>query len=375
MTGPLHGLTVIEMEGLGPCPLAGQLLADLGAKVTVITRTSKSHDPTDVNHRGKRAIGINLKSAQGAALAMQLIETADVLLEGFRPGVMERLGLSPELCCERNERLVVGRITGWGQTGPLSQSAGHDINYLAITGALAAIGKRHSAPIPPLNLVGDYAGGSMFLVFGVLAALFERSSSGRGQIIDAAMVDGVPAMMGLIHQLFAQQQWSVQRESNYFDGGAPFYRCYETKDGLYMAVGAIEAPFYKLLVGILGLPELSSVDHQDKSVWPEHAQKLAQRFLEQPQAYWVKQFENTDACVTPVLTFDTMESFPHNAERGTVRRVEGVLQAAAAPRFSRTPAADATSSLANDSGRAATLSTLNIDATQEHLLREAGVLT
>ena len=244
MSGPLDGLKVVEMAGLGPCPLAGQFLADLGAEVTLIVRKSgKKADPTDINNRGKRSVALNLKSDAGVEAAMRLVERSDVLIEGFRPGVMERMGLGPAACSARNPRLIYGRMTGWGQTGPLSQMAGHDINYLGITGVLNAIGKA-DAPIPPLNIGADYAGGTMFLLLGVLSALFERQSSGKGQVIDAAMVDGAPALMALMHTFLARGMWSNDREANLLDGGAPFYRTYETSDGKHMAVGPLEPQFF-----------------------------------------------------------------------------------------------------------------------------------
>ena len=230
MTAALHQLKVIEMAGIGPCPLAGQLLADLGAEVTVIDRASTPADPTDINRRHKRSIALNLKSPEGLKAAQQLIAQADVLIEGFRPGVMEKLGLGPDECLSANPKLIYGRMTGWGQTGPLAQTAGHDLNYLAITGALHPIGAANQPPVPPLNLAADYGGGTMFLLLGILSALYERHSSGQGQVIDAAMVDGVPAMMGLLHTWFARNWWTTERESNFLDGGAPFYRCYTTAD-------------------------------------------------------------------------------------------------------------------------------------------------
>jgi len=336
MSGPLVGLTVIEFAGLGPCPLAGQLLADLGARVTVIDRASKPFDKTDINRRGKRSIALNLKSDAGRNLAARMITKADVLLEGFRPGVMERLGLGPERFCVDNPLLVYGRVTGWGQTGELSKTAGHDINYLAITGALAAIGPQHSVPMPPLNLVADYAGGSLFLVYGVMAALYERQHSGRGQVVDAAMVDGVPAIMGLLHQWVAQGQWRLQRESNWLDGGAPFYRCYKTKDDLYMAVGALEPQFFKLLLEQLALPIELQEQQYDRAHWARHAALLSETFAEHTQAHWRTVFHASDACVTPVLTLDTVQNHAHNKDRNTFQELNEVWQASPAPRFERT---------------------------------------
>jgi alpha-methylacyl-CoA racemase len=231
MAGPLDGLKLVEMAGLGPCPLAGQLMADLGAEVVVIDRISAQAVASEINRRGKKSVALNLKSAEGRMAAMRLIARADILIEGFRPGVMEKLGLGPTECHAANPGLIFGRMTGWGQEGPLAMTAGHDINYLSLSGALGAIGRADAPPVPPLNLVADYGGGAMFLIFGVLAALYEKGRSGQGQVVDAAMVDGVPAMMGLLHQWQAQGQWRQGREGNLLDGGAPFYRCYATKDG------------------------------------------------------------------------------------------------------------------------------------------------
>ncbi|PID45106.1 MAG: carnitine dehydratase [Proteobacteria bacterium] len=338
MSGPLKNLRIIEMAGLGPCPLAGQLLADLGAEVIVIDRKSAEADPTDINRRNKQSIALNLKTAQGQRIAKQLIASADILIEGFRPGVMEKLGLGPDDCHNDNPRLIYGRMTGWGQTGPLANTAGHDINYLAITGALHAIGKQDEPPIPPLNLVADYGGGTMFLLLGVLSALFERSQSGKGQVVDAAMVDGVPAMMGLIHTFLARQEWTTQRESNLLDGGAPFYRCYETADKKYLSVGPLEPQFFAEMAQRAELPA-SELDTQYLSAnWPDNQQRYEALFKRKTQAEWLALFEGSDACVAPVLDFNEVEAHPHNAERDNFIRLDGVMQAAPAPRFSRTPA-------------------------------------
>jgi len=375
VAGPLTGLTVVEMAGLGPCPLAGQLLSDLGADVTVIDRASSDADDTDINRRGKRSIALNLKDPNGRDIAEQLIDRADVLIEGFRPGVMERLGLGPKPCQARNERLVYARVTGWGQTGPLSKLAGHDINYLAITGALAAIGTKNSGPIPPLNLVADYAGGSMFLVFGIMSALYERERSGHGQVIDAAMIDGVPAMMGLVHQWFANGDWSTQRESNLLDGSAPFYRCYQTADNLYVAVGALESKFYAQLIDLLKLP-LEMVDEQyDRCLWATHQQALSDAFMAQTQAHWISVFAGTDACVTPVLTLEDVAEYPHNAERGVFHTDRDLLQAAPAPRFDRTPADTPNTPYAPGANTRAVLSELGLSNEAQIRLRESGVVS
>lgn len=339
MPGPLHTLKVIEMAGLGPCPLAGQLLADLGADVLVIDKATAPADPTDINRRGKRSIALNLKSARGRDIAIQLITRADILIEGFRPGVMERLGLGPTECQALNPKLIYGRMTGWGQTGPLAQTAGHDINYLALSGALHAIGTKDTPPIPPLNLVADYGGGTMFLLLGVLSALFERGISGRGQVVDAAMVDGVPAMMGLFHSMQARGQWTTQREDNWLDGGAPFYRCYETADGKAMSVGALEPQFFGEFLRLMGYGEADIkaeiATQNDKSTWAAKRQQFTTLFKTKTRAEWETIFANSDACVAPVLAFSEVKSHTHNVARGVFVELGGVVQAVPAPRFDR----------------------------------------
>ena len=339
MSGPLTSLRVIEFTGLGPAPLAGQLLADLGADVVCVDRSSAAADPTDVNRRNKRSVALDLRKAEGVQAAQRLIGQSDVLIEGFRPGVMERLGLGPDACLALQPRLVYARMTGWGQDGPLASSAGHDINYLGLTGALHAIGRADEPPPPPLNLVADFGGGTMFLVFGILSALFERSKSGLGQVVDAAMVDGVPAMMGLLHGMLAAGKWSAQRGHNLLDGAAPFYRCYETADGRYLAVGAIEAPFFAELVRRAGLPPAWLGEQLDVDRWPEQRKLLADVFRQRTRDQWMALFANSDACVHPVLSFDEAAQHPHNHARRIFFRQGGVLQAAPAPRFGRTPAA------------------------------------
>jgi alpha-methylacyl-CoA racemase len=375
MAGPLDGLKLVEMAGLGPCPLAGQLLADLGAEVIVIDRKSAAADPTEVNRRGKRSVALNLKSPQGLEAARRLIAQADILIEGFRPGVMEKLGLGPSDCHEINPRLIIGRMTGWGQTGPLAMTAGHDINYLALSGALGAIGHADGPPVPPLNLVADYGGGTMFLIFGVLAALFERGKSGRGQVVDAAMVDGVPAMMGLIHQGLAQGWWQQGRESNMLDGGAPYYRCYATKDGRALSVGPLEPQFFAELVKLAGLPAAHCHDQTDPATWADRRALYAQVFARKTRDEWMEIFVGSDACVAPVLDWDEVEHHPQTAARGTFVRVGGVMQAAPAPRFDRTPAAFPAAPGTAGQDTDAILSALGYDPAELARLREAGVLT
>lgn len=339
MAGPLDGLKVVEMAGLGPCPLAGQLLCDLGADVIVIDRQSGKVDPTDINRRGKRSVALNLKKPEGVETAKAIIKQMDILLEGFRPGIMEKLGLGPDACHTMNQGLVYGRMTGWGQNGPWSQSAGHDINYLALSGALHAIGRKNEPPIPPLNLAADYGGGTMFLLFGVLSALFERSKSGKGQVVDAAMIDGVPAMLGLYHMFLARGELSNQREDNMLDGGAPFYRAYETKDGKYLAVGALEPQFFKELIKGMGLEAESDKAQYDKAHWPDARTRYEALFKTRTRDEWMSVFEGTDACVAPVLTFEEAPHHPQNAARKNHLEIDGVIQSAPAPRFDRTPPA------------------------------------
>lgn len=374
MPGPLASLKIIEMIGLGPCPLAGQLLADLGADVTVIDRKSGIDISRDVNRRGKKSIALNLKEKRGLEVAQALIKDADILLEGFRPGVMERLGLGPDECLKLNPSLVYGRMTGWGQEGPLSHSAGHDINYLAITGALYAMGLDGEPPVPPLNLVADYGGGSMFLIMGVLAALLERGVSGRGQIVDAAMCDGVPAMMGLIQGMHAQGLWTNNRQDNFIDGGAPYYRCYKTSDGKFVSVGAIEPQFYSELIDLLGLEKDLVARQNDKKDWPNTHQILAETFAAKTRDEWAKIFEGTDACVAPVLTFNEAESYHHNAERDAFFNQNNVRQTSIAPRLSRSksPLPAPVTLTGSDSHKI--LQEVGLTSTQIEDLEHAGIL-
>jgi alpha-methylacyl-CoA racemase len=334
MRGPLNFLKVVEFSGLGPGPLAGQLLADLGADVITIDRKSAQVDPSEINRRNKRSIALNLKSKEGLKVVKKIIDNCDVLIEGFRPGVMEKLGIAPSDC---HDKLVYGRMTGWGQSGKFSKTAGHDINYLGITGALHAIGTDET-PIPPLNLVADYGGGSMFLIFGILAALYERNTSGKGQVVDAAMVDGVPAMMGLFHQFVANRNWlDGERESNLLDGGAPFYRCYKCADGKFISVGALEPQFFAELGRVIELPEIDLKTQNDKATWPHKNKAYEKIFKSKSRDEWAKIFEGLDACVTPILTLEEATKYPANSERNVFFEQDGIIQASPAPRFDRTP--------------------------------------
>ena len=340
--GPLAGFTVIELAGIGPCPMAGMLLADMGAQVIRVDR-EKLKPPRygkDISARGKKSVVINLKSQAGKAVFFALLKNAHALLEGFRPGVMERLGIGPEDCLQTNPALVYGRMTGWGQEGPLAARAGHDINYIALTGALHAIGRRDSPPVPPLNLVGDFGGGAMFLLTGLLAALLESQRSGLGQVVDAAMIDGAANLMWMCHSFAPVNRWNAQRrESNLVDGGAFFYGCYETADGKYIAIGAIERQFFAEFVEKAGLdPTIFSPQMQmDQSQWPRLKNLLQQHIKTKTQQQWCEIFTDSDACVTPVLTFVEAPDHAHHQARQTYQTIDGLVQPAPAPRFSRTP--------------------------------------
>lgn len=375
MAGPLDGLKVVEMQGLGPAPLAGQFLADLGADVILITRKSGPADPTDINTRGKRSIALNLKAPDGVAAAKALIARADVLIEGFRPGVLERMGLGPAPCHADNPGLVYGRMTGWGQDGPLAQTAGHDINYLGLTGFLHATGPADGPPPPPLNIAADYGGGTMFLLLGILSALYERQRSGRGQVIDAAMVDGASAMMALVHSWIARGNWSETREANLLDGGAPFYRTYECADGKFIAVGPLEPQFFAELVRIAHLPEAHLASQMDAARWPERRAEFAEVFRQKTRDEWAAIFEGSDACASPVLTWSEAPHHPHLAARGTFVEVAGVTQAAPAPRFDRTPPGPLGAPPAPGADSADVLSEIGYSPDQIAAMRADGIIS
>lgn len=338
--GALSGIRVLELAGLGPAPFAGMMLADLGADVVRVDRpggksTMGMTTPLD---RGRRSVAVNLRDLRGKDVVLRLVDSADVLLEPFRPGVAERLGIGPDVVLARNPALIYGRMTGWGQQGPLTQEAGHDINYIALAGALGAIGRRGEAPVPPLNIVGDFGGGGMLLAYGVLAALVERASSGEGQVVDAAMVDGTALLMGMIYGMRSAGAWSDERGSNVLDGGAPFYDTYRTSDGGFVAVGAIEPQFFAALVTGLGIDAAQLPRQHDRKRWPEMRSRFADAFAQRTRDEWVAALAGTDACVTPVLSMSEAVKHPHNAARGTFVDVAGEPQPAPAPRFSRTPA-------------------------------------
>lgn len=340
MAGPLKGLRVVEMAGIGPGPFCAMLFADMGAEVLRVTRPGAKQDPHDVLSRGRAHWAVDLRAPGAAARVLDAIAQADILIEGFRPGVMERLGLGPAECHGRNRRLIYGRMTGWGQHGPLAHAAGHDINYIAISGALHAIGRSGEAPVPPLNYVGDFGGGAMLLAFGLLAALHEAKDSGQGQVVDAAMTDGAALLSAMMYGFKSAGQWSNQRGENMLDGGAHFYDTYACADGKYVAVGAIEPQFYALLRERCGLAEDSAFDAQmDAARWPLLKLRMADVFRTRTRDEWCVLLEGSDACFAPVLDWDEAPQHPHNVARGTFAEVGGVVQPAPAPRFSRSAAA------------------------------------
>jgi alpha-methylacyl-CoA racemase len=339
--GPLAGVRVVELAGIGPVPLAAMLLADLGADVVRVDRPDSVPvipPETDIANRGKRSIVVDLKHPRGAGVVLDLASRADVLLEGLRPGVTERLGIGPDDCWARNPGLVYGRMTGWGQDGPLAQAAGHDIGYIAVTGVLHTIGRAGGPPQPPVNYLGDFGGGSMFLALGVVAALWESRASGRGQVVDAAIVDGTATLATMTYSMLAGGRWRDERGTNLLDTGAPYYDVYETADGRHMAVGAIERKFYAAFVTLLfdGDPPSGLPGQNDIAGWPALRAAFTARFAARTQAEWSKVFEGSDACVSPVVSLSEAPAHPHLAARGTYTEVDGITQPAPAPRFSRT---------------------------------------
>lgn len=335
--GPLVGLKLVEFAGIGPVPFAGMLLADMGADIVRVERPGVGRLPADdVCARGRSFVSLDLKDPAAVEAALALCDAADVLLEGFRPGVMERLGLGPDVVEARNPRLVYARMTGWGQTGPLADAVGHDLNYIAITGALAAIGPADGRPSVPLNLVGDYGGGSLYLAMAVLAAIYERERSGRGQVIDCAICDNVVTLLSIFHTFARRGQLAERREANLLDGGAHFYGTYECADGRHVAVGAIEPQFYAELRRLLGLDDAAFDAQHDRAGWPDLRDRLAAVFRTRTQAEWCDLLEGTDACVSPVLTLSEAPRHRHLAARGSFVERDGLAQPGIAPRFSRT---------------------------------------
>lgn len=341
--GPLNGFKIIELAGIGPGPFCGMMLADMGAEVIRVERIAAAkatEAPKDVLTRNRRSIAVDLKSPEGVEAVLRLIEKADGLIEGFRPGVTERLGLGPEDCQARNPRLVYGRMTGWGQDGPMAQAAGHDINYISLAGALHAIGRPGERPVPPLNLVGDFGGGGMLLAYGMVCGLLEATKSLQGQVIDAAMVDGTAALMAMFYSFSASGGFNTERGTNLLDGGAHFYDTYETSDAQYVSIGSIEPQFYALLMEKAGLDVNYFQPQMDRGRWGELKAKLTEVFLTKSQAEWCEIMEGSDVCFAPVLNLIDAAEHPHNKARQSYKVVGDMLQQAPAPRFSRTPAGD-----------------------------------
>jgi alpha-methylacyl-CoA racemase len=341
--GTLSGYKIVEFAGIGPAPMCAMLLADMGADVLRIDRAEDAALGISLDakysllSRGRKSVAIDLKKPEGVAAAMKLVENADALLEGFRPQVMERLGLGPDECLKRNPKLIYGRMTGWGQEGPLAHAAGHDINYIALSGVLASIGRRGEAPVPPLNLVGDFGGGGLYLALGVVAGLLEAQKSGKGQVVDSAMVDGAASLLTAIYGMHASGMWSNTRGDNILDTGAHFYDVYETKDGEYVSIGSIEPKFYAELLKRSGLEGQEMPRQMDRKAWPDLKEKFAALFKTKTRDEWCKIMEGSDICFAPVLSMAEAPSHPHNIQRGTFVVVEGVVQPGPAPRFSRTP--------------------------------------
>jgi alpha-methylacyl-CoA racemase len=337
--GPLEGIRIIEMAGIGPVPFAAMLLSDMGADIIRVDRPGAAVGPNaerDALQRGRPSVSVNVKHPDGVEAVLRLVDQADAILEGFRPGVMERLGLGPDDCLERNPRLVYGRMTGWGQDGPMAQAAGHDINYIALSGVLHNFTRTGSAPMPPLNLVGDFGGGAMFLAFGVVCGIVEAGRSGQGQVVDAAMTDGSALLMTMMYAFRAMGIWNEPPGANLLDTGAPFYEVYETADGQFVSLGAIEPQFYAEFLERTGLAAEGLPWQHDRAQWPAMKERFAALFRTKTRAEWCELLENTDACFAPVLSMDEAHAHPHNAARATFVSPDGVLQPAPAPRFSRT---------------------------------------
>jgi alpha-methylacyl-CoA racemase len=376
--GPLDGVQVIEIASLAPGPFCCMMLADLGADVLRVDRVEQcgpeAAGPTDPLGRGRRSIGLNLKDADGVGLLLRLAESADVLVEAFRPGVAERLGFGPQVCARRNPRLVYARMTGWGQDSPLADTAGHDIDYIAVSGVLYPIGRAGERPVPPLNLVGDFGGGGMLLAVGVLAALLDRERSGLGQVVDAAMVDGSALLSSFLYGLRAAGAWQDARGVNLLDGGAPFYDTYQTADGQFVAVGALEPKFYAELLAGLGLDEADLPGQYDRAGWPVLRDRFAAAFLQRTRDEWATAFGGSDACVAPVLSPAEAPGHPYNAARGTFVEVAGVVQPAPAPRFGRSAAAPPSPPPRPGADTAAVLAGLGHTPAEIAALRARGVV-
>ena len=336
--GPLTGTTMIELAGIGPAPFCGMMLSDMGAEVIRVNRTNETSRSADVLARGRKSIAVNLKETRGKALILELCKSADAIFEGFRPGVTERLGLGPDECMAVNPKLVYGRMTGWGQDGPLALAAGHDINYISLAGALHAIGPKGGKPVPPLNLVGDFGGGGMLLAFGLVCAILEAQKSGKGQVVDAAMVDGAAILMAIFFTQLSTGFFRDQRGSNLLDSGAHFYDTYETSDGKFISVGSIEPQFYALLLEKAGLDIDEFSSQMDQSRWPDYKDKITEVFKSRTRDEWCDLMEGSDVCFAPVLSLSEVHEHPHNKSRDTFVELAGLMQPAPAPRFSRTSA-------------------------------------
>ncbi|WP_439814119.1 CaiB/BaiF CoA transferase family protein [Zavarzinia sp. CC-PAN008] len=378
--GPLKGIKVIEIAGIGPGPFCAMLLADLGADVIRVDRAAgggggvTTSARKDLLNRGKRSIAVDLKKPEAVETVLKLIEKADVLTEGFRPGVMERLGLGPDVCLARNPKLVYGRMTGFGQEGPMAQAAGHDINYIALAGSLSAFGNTGGKPVPPLNLVGDFGGGGMFLALGIVSALLEAKTSGKGQVVDTAMVDGAAVLGTMMYSLMSMGAWTDKRGSNLLDSAAHFYDTYETKDGEYISIGSIEPQFYAELIRLAGLDAETFKPQMDRSKWPELKQKIADVFKTKTRAEWNAIMEGSDVCYAPVLSLMEATQHPHNKLRGTFIERDGVVQPAPAPRFSRTKAEIVRQSPVPGENTDEVLKEFGIDAAAITALRGAGAV-
>ena len=373
--GPLSGFKIIEMAGIGPGPFCGMMLSDMGAEVVRVERIGAGDKaPKDVLARNRRSIGVDLKRAEGVEAVLRLIDSADAVFEGFRPGVMERLGLGPEICLERNEKIVYGRMTGWGQSGPMAQAAGHDINYIALAGALHAIGRKGEKPVPPLNLVGDFGGGGMLLAFGMVCALLEAQKSGKGQVVDAAMVDGTASLMAMFYSMAAGGAFSENRGTNMLDGGAHFYDTYETKDEKYICIGSIEPQFYAELIEKAGLDEGKYTPQMNQRSWPQLTEDLSDVFRSKTQAEWCDIMEGSDVCFAPVLSIFEAPTHPHNVARKSYLEVDGVMQQAPAPRFSGTEAAISGGARIPGEDTLAVLEDYGFDQTEIEGLRASGAV-
>ncbi len=372
--GPLKGIKIIEMAGIGPGPFCGMVLADLGAEVIRVDRASAKGTGSrqEASNRGKKSIAVDLKSKEGVEIVLKLVQEADAIFEGFRPGVMERLGLGPEECMELNESIVYGRMTGWGQDGPLANAAGHDINYISLSGALAAIGRPGSPPVPPLNLIGDFGGGGMLLALGLVSALLESKQSGKGQVVDAAMTDGSALLMTMIYTMQSSGFWKDSMGSNMLDGGAHFYDTYECSDGKFISLGSIEPQFYKLLCDLAGFDVNLSSDQMSRDGWPEKKKAVKEIILTKTREEWCQIMEGTDVCFAPVLNMEEAPNHPHNKARQTFIELEGATQPAPAPRFSRTnPEVQSSPSLVGEHTDEI-LQSLNLGADEIEKLKTSG---